>query len=127
MDLLVNVERPAEHELRGPSLTTSARARERVGAARERQERRLAGTGASCNGEMGSRLVRRHARLDPAAELALGAAYEQGALSARGRHRVVRVARTLADLDGRERVSAGDVLMAVSLRQRDRAEGMLAA
>ncbi|HWF25583.1 MAG TPA: YifB family Mg chelatase-like AAA ATPase [Solirubrobacteraceae bacterium] len=127
MDLLVNVARPAEHELRGPSLTTSARARERVGAARELQERRLAGTGASCNGEMGSRLVRRHARLDPAAELALGTAYEQGALSARGRHRVVRVARTLADLDGRERVSAGDVLMAVSLRSRDRAEGMLAA
>ena len=60
-------------------------------------------------------------------ELALGAAYERNALSARGRHRVLRVARTIADLDGRDRVSAADVLMAVSLRHRDGAEGALAA
>jgi magnesium chelatase family protein len=127
MDLLVNVERPSGHDLRAAPVTGSARARDGVRAARERQARRLAGTGATCNGEMGSRLARRYVRLDPAAELALSAAYEQGALSARGRHRVLRVARTVADLDGRERVSAGDVLMAVSLRQRDRAEGALAA
>jgi len=127
MDLLVTVERPAERELRAPPLMSSAGARERVLAARYRQELRLAGSGAACNGEMDSRLARRHARLDGAAELALGAAYEQGALSARGRHRVVRVARTVADLDGRDRVSAADVLMAVSLRQCERAEGALAA
>jgi magnesium chelatase family protein len=127
MDLLVNVERPAGRELGAPPITSSAQARERVVAARRRQESRLAGTGATCNGDMDSRLARRHVRLEHAAELALGAAYEQGALSARGRHRVVRVARTLADLAGRDRVSAADVLMAVSLRQRDRAEGALAA
>ena len=127
MDVLVNVERPTEHQLRAPPLTSSGRARERVRAARERQEDRLAGSGAACNGELDPRLARRHIRLDRAAELALGAAYEQGALSARGRHRVVRVARTIADLDGRDRVSAADVLMAVSLRQRDQAEGALAA
>ena len=127
MDLLVSVERPGERELRGPPLTSSARARERVLAARERQEIRLEGTGAACNGEMDSRLVRRHVRLDGEAELALGAAYERGALSARGRHRVIRVARTIADLEGHDRVRVADVLMAVSLRQRDRAEGALAA
>jgi magnesium chelatase family protein len=127
MDLLVNVERPAGRDLGAPPLTSSARARERVVAARRRQENRLAGTGASCNGDMDSGLARRHVRLERAAELALAAAYEQGALSARGRHRVVRVARTLADLAGRDRVNAADVLMAVSLRQRDRAEGALAA
>ncbi|HEY5318120.1 MAG TPA: YifB family Mg chelatase-like AAA ATPase [Solirubrobacteraceae bacterium] len=127
MDLLVTVERPAGHELRAPPVVSSARARERVLEARHRQEDRLAGTDATCNGEMDSRLARRHVRLDRAAELALGAAYDQGALSARGRHRVVRVARTVADLDGRDRVGAADVLMAVSLRQRDRADGALAA
>jgi magnesium chelatase family protein len=121
LDLLVTVERPTEHELQAPPRTSSMRARERVIAARHRQERRLAGTGASCNGDMNARLARRHVRLDHDAELALGSAYAQGALSARGRHRVARVARTLADLDGRDRVSAADVLMAVSLRQRDRA------
>ncbi|HWF71885.1 MAG TPA: YifB family Mg chelatase-like AAA ATPase [Solirubrobacteraceae bacterium] len=127
IDLLVTVERPAGGELRAPAVTSSERTRERVLAARGRQESRLAGTGAACNGEMDARVARRHARLDGAAELALGAAYEQGALSARGRHRVVRVARTVADLEGRDRVSAADVLMAVSLRQRDRAEHALAA
>jgi magnesium chelatase family protein len=127
IDLLVTVERPAGRELGAPPVTSSDRARERVVAARRRQESRLAGTGATCNGDMDSRLARRYARLERAAELALGAAYERGALSARGRHRVVRVARTLADLDGRERVGAADVLMAVSLRQRDRAEGAIAA
>jgi magnesium chelatase family protein len=127
LDLLVTVERPAERELRAPPRTSSARARERVLAARRRQEARLTGSGAACNGDMDSRLARRHVGLDHAAELALGAAYEQGALSARGRHRVVRVARTIADLEGRDRVSAADVLMAVSLRQRDRSEGLLAA
>jgi len=127
MDLLVTVERPQERELRAPPLTSSARARERVLAARQRQQARLASAGGGCNGEMDSRLARRHVRLDRAAELALGAAYERNALSARGRHRVLRVARTIADLDGRDRVSAADVLMAVSLRQRDLAEGSLAA
>ena len=127
MDLLVTVERPAGRELRAPPLTTSDRARERVLVARQRQQRRLAGTGSACNGEMDSRLVRRHVRLDRAAEQALGAAYEVGALSARGRHRVLRVARTIADLDGRDGVGAADVLLALSLRQRDQTEGLLAA
>jgi magnesium chelatase family protein len=127
IDLLVTVERPAGGALRAPPLTSSERARDRVLAARRRQESRLAGTGAACNGEMDGSVARRHARLDGAAERALGAAYDQGALSARGRHRVVRVARTVADLDGRDRVTAGDVLMAVSLRQRDRADDALAA
>ena len=45
-------------------------------------------------------------------------AYKYGWLSARGRHRVLRVAQTIADLAGRERVSRGDVLLALSLRQR---------
>jgi len=127
MDLLVTVERPHEHELRATPLTSSAKARELVLAARQRQERRLADAGAGCNGEMDSRLARRHIRLDRAAELALGIAYDRNALSARGRHRVLRVARTIADLDGRDRVSAADVMMAVSLRQRDQAEGAMAA
>jgi magnesium chelatase family protein len=60
IDLLVTVERPAGRELRAPPLTSSERARDRVLAARCRQERRLAGTGAACNGEMDGRVARRH-------------------------------------------------------------------
>jgi magnesium chelatase family protein len=119
MDLLVSVERPGEHELRSPPTSDSATARARVAHARERQHRRLRDSGASSNGEMDVRLVRRHAQLDGGAEQALGHAYASGALSARGRHRVLRVARTIADLEGHERVSTADLLTALALRQRN--------
>jgi len=127
MDLLVAVERPSEAELRAAPKTSSATARERVAEARERQRRRLAGSRASCNGEMDARLLRRHVRLEDAAEEILAQAYVAGALSARGRHRVVRVAQTIADLEGHDRITQVDVLTALSLRQRSASETALAA
>jgi magnesium chelatase family protein len=127
MDLLVGVERPREDELRAPPRTTSARAHERVAAARELQQARLRGTGARCNGEMDGRAVRRHVTVEEAAGQALARAYTVGALSARGRHRVLRVARTIADLERHARVTEHDLLLALSLRQRGASEVELAA
>jgi magnesium chelatase family protein len=127
MDLLVSVQRPDEHELRAGPGVDSARARDLVAEARDRQRTRLAAANASCNGEMDTGEVNRFVRLEPAAERTLRRAYMNGSLSARGRHRVLRVARTIADLAGRERVADGDVLTALSLRQRGQAEGALAA
>lgn len=127
MDLLINVERPTEEDLRAGPVSTSASARGRVAQARERQCHRLRGSGARCNGEMDARLVRRHVRLEPEAEAALAQAYAVGALSARGRHRVVRVAQTIADLEQHARITQADLLTALSLRQRSAAETMLAA
>ncbi len=86
--------------------------------ARDRQRHRLGETGAACNGEMDARTADAVVQLDDWADTELHHAYKYGWLSARGRHRVVRVARTIADLAGRERVSRGDVLLALSLRQR---------
>jgi magnesium chelatase family protein len=122
MDLLVDVCRPGAEELRAEPRTSSALTLARVADARERQRRRLAGSGARCNGEMDVRVVRSRVRLDGDAELELGRAYAVGMLSARGRHRVLRVARTIADLGRRERVTRDDVLLALSLRQRAAAE-----
>jgi magnesium chelatase family protein len=127
MDLLVNVERPTEAELRSAPVTDSARAAGAVAGARERQRARLRGTGATSNAELDARLVHRLIGLEPPAERALGRAYAVGALSARGRHRVLRVARTIADLDGHERVGEHDVLLALALRQRGGGEMELAA
>jgi len=126
MDLLVSVERPSEQELAGAPLMSSAVARERVAQARERQRFRLDGSGAGCNGELGVRGVARHVRLAAEAERTLARAYAAGVLSARGRHRTLRVAMTIADLEGRERVSESDVLLALSLRQRIGHEDLLA-
>ncbi len=127
LDLLVDVRRLAAHELNGPPSITSADARAIVIEARERQRSRFAGTDASCNGEMDVRLARRHARLDAEADTALSDAYQNGALSARGRHRVLRVARTIADLEHHERVTRLDVLTALGMRQRSGAATELAA
>jgi magnesium chelatase family protein len=127
MVLLVSVARPAEAELRGPPTTDSEEVRQRVADARARQAARLQGTAAACNGELDAKLARIHIRLNDRAEASLGRAYDCGALSARGRHRVVRVARTIADLEGRERVTEPDLLLALSLRQRVAGEAELAA
>ena len=74
-----------------------------------------------------SRKISGSARTTPYGERSLAKAYAIGALSARGRHRVLRVARTIADLDEHEHVTHADVLTALSLRQRGVAETALAA
>jgi magnesium chelatase family protein len=127
MDLLVTVERPTEAELSSDPVTSSQAAREHVAQARERQEARLRGTGLSCNAELETGLLSRLAQLADGAEQVLAQAYAVGALSARGRHRVLRVARTIADLEGSDGVSREHVLTALSLRQRVASEETLAA
>ena len=115
IDLFVRVARPTTAELRAPPYTNSRVARERVLEARSRQARRLGGTGATCNGELDLRLLRSHGEIDDQAEEALRRAYERGALSVRGQARALRVARTVADLDGSQKVRAVHVGVALSL------------
>ncbi len=126
LDLLISVGRPPAEELAAGPRTSSAEVRERVRVARERQAHRLAGTRATCNAQMDARLVRRDIRLGPAAADVLAGAYERHRLSARGHHRILRVARTLADLAGRDRVEARDVMAALVHRQHDDGERLAA-
>jgi magnesium chelatase family protein len=65
---------------------------------------------------MDATLVRRHVRLDAQGDEVLSAAYERSRLSARGHDRVLKVARTLADLDGADRVAADHVSRALNMR-----------
>jgi magnesium chelatase family protein len=118
MDLLVDVRRPDGDELRARPRTSSAEVLDRVSEARDRQRRRLRGSGAGCNGEMDARTADSLVRLDGWADDELHHAYKYQWLSARGRHRVLRVAQTIADLAGRDMVSRADILLALSLRQR---------
>jgi len=117
LDLLVPVARPSAAELAAAPTTTSAAALTRVLAARERQRRRLRDARATCNGQLDARGVQRHVALTEAARRALERGYARTGLSARGHHRVLRVAQTLADLDGREHVAVEDVMRALSYRQ----------
>jgi magnesium chelatase family protein len=126
IDLLCALERPPAPHLAAPSGAGSAGVRDRVMRARAAQAGRFAGTQIACNGHMDTAALRAHARLADGAEQRLREAYEREALSARGMHRVVRVARTIADLAGREAIAAEDVLTALGLRQ-ERAAPALAA
>jgi magnesium chelatase family protein len=94
----------------------SAEVARAVAAARERQRARLAGTRATCNGEMDARLTRRLVRLDGKVRARLLSVAGPRLLSGRGHDRVLRVARTIADLDGREHVNGEDVDEALSYR-----------
>jgi len=127
LDLLVTVARPTAGALSEAPLTSSAAVRERVLAARERQCVRLAGTRAHTNAQLDARLLRTHVRLGAVARRALTQAYDRGGLSARGHDRVLRVARTIADLADRDAVELEDVLQALALRTRDDGEEALAA
>jgi magnesium chelatase family protein len=102
----------------GPSapLTCSDDARAQVLQARERQRRRLLDGGAWLNAHASVRLLSESARMEQAGEDMLRRAAAGGLLSERGRDRTLRVARTIADLDGSERVRARDVGAALALR-----------
>jgi magnesium chelatase family protein len=117
IDLLVPVQRPTSAALEGPPTRWSAQAREQVMAARERQAARLQGCGATCNAELTPALIRRDAAVDVRGARVLREAYDRGHLSPRGHQRLLRVARTVADLEASERVLATHVLTAMSLRQ----------
>jgi magnesium chelatase family protein len=97
-------------------LTSSAEAATRVREARQRQARRLARDGILVNGEMDAPMIRRHVRLDERGERILAGARDSGLLSGRGEHRLMRVARTAADLEGSERVLAAHLGTALALR-----------
>jgi magnesium chelatase family protein len=116
IDISVAVNRPRGDEMAGGPGEASAAVRERVAAARERQRARL-GRGL-CNGDLSAALVRRNARVSGEAQAVLREGHERLGLSGRGHDRILRVARTIADLDARERVGADDVREALSLRGR---------
>ncbi len=99
----------------GPSLS-SARARELLCDARARQGARLREEGLRLNAEMDAAALSRHAPLGDRAASLLASARAQGLLSSRGEHRTLKVARTIADLGARGRVSAQDVAAALTLR-----------
>jgi magnesium chelatase family protein len=116
IDLHVGLHREAGEDLGARPLISSERARERVLAARQRQAARGRSTGVLVNAELGPSALRAQVRLDRAGRVILAEARRNGLLSTRGEQRLLRVSRTLADLDGSERVRSRDVAGALALR-----------
>lgn len=98
----------------------SAIVRQRVIAARERQQARFAGRRITCNARMGTRDLREFVRLEESTLTLLKHAVTDRNLSARAHDRILKVARTVADLAGRDQVSEEDVFEAVQYRSLDR-------
>jgi magnesium chelatase family protein len=97
----------------------SAVVRQRVQAAREVQARRFAATAhVTCNADMGPAEVRTFCDVDPAAQPLLRAASQRLQLSARAFHRVLKLARTIADLAGAEVIAAPHIAEALQYRPR---------
>ncbi|HEY7961977.1 MAG TPA: YifB family Mg chelatase-like AAA ATPase [Solirubrobacteraceae bacterium] len=116
LDLLVRLERPSAAEQREAPARTSAQARELVRLARERQAARLREEPVCVNAHLDARLLRRHLALDERGERMLRRIQEQRLLSARGQHRLLRVARTAADLEGSRRTGERHVAAALASR-----------
>ena len=101
----------------------SAEIRKRVNAAREFTNKRLAAAGDKTgvlNANMSTELLRRHCVLTDEASSLMKEAFEKLGLSARGHDRVLRVARTIADLDGSEVIDDGHIAEAIMYRSLDR-------
>jgi magnesium chelatase family protein len=116
IDVLIPVGRPTAAALRSESAPPSDTVRARVIEARERQSRRLSAYGLACNAQMTPRVMRAVAEPTPSAVRLLYELHDLHRLSARGHTRVLRVARTVADLEGSDRVGPDHVHIAAGLR-----------
>jgi magnesium chelatase family protein len=100
--------------------TTSGQMRSQVVAARDAQRQRFKGDRNTLNGRMTPRQIRRHCQLDKGAGELLKSAMEDMGLSARAHDKILRVARTIADLDQCQEIASRHLQEAINYRTLDR-------
>jgi magnesium chelatase family protein len=128
IDLRLAVPRLTKQELLGQEPgEPSAVVRDRVREARARQRRRYAELGVTSNAHLPGPMARREVGLDLEAEQLLAGAVERMALTGRGFDRALKVARTIADLAGADRVGAGHLAEALSYRNEPGGEDLARA
>lgn len=120
-DIHVEVPPVKFDELRSTDAAeTSAEIKERVDRAREVQRERFAGTKTTCNAKIDAEQFEKFCIIDSKAEKTLKNAFENLGLTARAYDRVLKVARTIADLDSADIIGAEHILEAVQYRSLDR-------
>ena len=121
IDLHVPVSSVNYDQLRERRPAESSEAiRVRVNAARARQRERYAGTGVHCNAQLTPGMMAQHCTLTPEAQDLMAGAFDKLGLSARAHDRILKVARTIADLAGEACISQMHVAEAIQYRSLDR-------
>jgi len=121
IDIHMDVPAVKYRELRGEeSAESSADIRARVERARGVQLERFRKDGVYANAQMSTRLIRRHCAIDEASEKLLEAAMTRMGLSARAHDRILKVGRTIADLEGLPAIKSTHIAEAVQYRSLDR-------
>jgi magnesium chelatase family protein len=116
-DLVVQLERDANEECVDSQAESSRQVRQRVERARALQRERFAGMVAvECNAHMGPGDVQSFCQIDASSRARLEVAVRRGALSARANHRLLKVARTIADLAGSAAIEPPHVEEALQVR-----------
>ena len=120
IDLIVEVPALDYEELRRRTPSESSAAiKERVNAARQIQRRRFGGDGTMCNAHIGAKELRQFCALSAGGEELMQQAFDAMGLSARSYDRILRVARTIADLAGSETIEPEHVAEAIQYRTYD--------
>lgn len=122
IDLHVEVARVPYKDLthRGPSEISSAKLRDQVTKARRIQEERFQGFEIRSNARMGACEVVQHCSAEPEGSRLLEAAFDRLGLSARAYHRILKVSRTIADLEGSASIRTAHIAEAIQYRILDR-------
>ena len=98
----------------------SAEIRKRVNRAREIQRKRFEGTGITCNANMTPKMTKEYCVLSDEASALLKASFEKLGLSARAYDKLLRISRSIADLEGSENIETAHISQAIQYRSLDR-------
>ena len=124
IDLHVNVPSVEYEAMRRKEVPeSSADVKKRVDDARAIQTRRFDGTGTACNAHMSPAQIGQFCSLDKAGEALMKNAFDRMGLTARSHDRILRVARTIADLDGEATIGAAHLAEAIQYRNTDILKG----
>ena len=120
IDIQLEASAVKYNDLTSPHGESSAEIKERVNNARSMQKHRYKNEGITCNAQLYAELIEKYCKINEEESAMLKAAFDDLGLTARAYTRILKVARTIADMEGRESISTMDIAEAIGYRSLDR-------